>query len=296
MFFSAEDQPLYSFTASESSQIPMIKTLTKDISVLGLAAYHVDSKDFLLIIDSESLHVYDPNLNQKGSVLLTGISDLSVEGGLSILQSASQSYPSGAFAFVFEGEEDAGVAIGSLQAILALSKIRPKTKFDPRDKTCRKCTQPISKKCSNNGYGQNGTCQCFAGFSGRDCSKVTCQNSCSGHGSCIAPNTCKCAPGRSGPDCSFVAVKAKYETDANGGDGDDPAIWIHPTRPDQSRIVTTTKSDEGAGFAVFNLQGKLLQHMPGEEPNNVDVIYNFTLGVQSTDLTFAACRGDNTLW
>ncbi|KAF2448745.1 thermostable phytase [Karstenula rhodostoma CBS 690.94] len=295
VFFSAEDQPLYSFTASESLQAPKIKILTQDIPTFGLAAYHAGSEDFLLVVDSESLHVYDRNLGQKGSVLLTGIPDLSVEGGLSILQSASKGYPSGAFAFAFEGEEDTGVAIGSLQAILAVSHIGPNTKFDPNDKTCRKCTQPISKKCSNNGFRQHGACYCFVGFSGRDCSKVTCQNSCSRHGSCIAPNTCKCAPGRSGPDCSFVAVKAKFETDANGGDGDDPAIWIHPTRPDQSRIVTTTKSDEGAGFAVFDLKGKLLQHMPGEEPNNVDVIYNFTMGAQGTDLTFAACRGDNTL-
>ncbi|OAG04457.1 thermostable phytase [Paraphaeosphaeria sporulosa] len=295
VFFSAEDQPLYSFTASESFQAPEIKILTKEVPVLGLAAYHADSEDFLLVVDSESLHIYDRNLNQKNSALLTGIPDLSVEGGLSILQSTSKRHPSGLFAFAFEGEEDTGVAIGSLQAILGASEIRPNTKFDPNERTCRKCTQPISKRCSNNGYNQHGICQCFPGFGGGDCSKITCQNSCSGHGSCIGPNICKCAPGRSGPDCSFVAVKAKYETDANGGDGDDPAIWIHPTRPDQSRIVTTTKSDEGAGFAVFNLNGKLLQHVPGEEPNNVDVIYNFTVGAQVTDLTFAACRGDNTL-
>jgi 3-phytase len=287
---------LYSFAASESSQAPKIKTVTEDIPILGLAAYHAGSEDFLFIVDSESLHVYDSTLKQKGSALLTGIPDLSVEGGLSIRQSASIDSNSGAFAFAFEGEEDVGVAVGSLQAILAVSKIRPNTKYDPSKKTCQKCTQPISKECSNNGYSQRGTCQCLAGFGGRDCSKVTCQNSCSGHGSCIAPNTCKCAPGRSGPDCSFVAVQAKYETDANGGDGDDPAVWIHPTRPDQSRIITTTKSDEGAGFAVFDLKGKLLQHMPGEEPNNVDVIYNFTVGAEATDLTFAACRGDNTLW
>jgi 3-phytase len=91
-------------------------------------------------------------------------------------------------------------------------------------------------------------------------------------------------------------VKAKYETEANGGDGDDPAVWIHPTRPDQSKIITTTKSSEGEGFGVFDLQGKLLQHLTAKEPNNVDVIYNVTVGHRKTDLAYAACRGDNTLW
>jgi 3-phytase len=217
IYFSAEDQPLYSFTASESSQAPKIDTVTED-PVLGLAAYHAGSEDFLFVVDSMSLHVYDRNLKQKGSALLIGIPDLSVEGGLSIRQSDSMGYPSGTFAFAFEGEEDVGVAIGSLQAILAVSNIRPDTKFNPSKKPCQKCTQPISKKCANNGYHQRGTCQCLAGYGGGDCSKITCQNSCSGHGSCIAPNSCKCAPGRAGPDCSFIAAQAKYETDANGGD------------------------------------------------------------------------------
>ncbi|KAJ4346916.1 uncharacterized protein N0V89_010849 [Didymosphaeria variabile] len=277
VFFSAEDQALYSFAASESTQAPEIKTVAEDVPVLGLAAYHTGTKDFLFVVDSDALHVYDRRLDLKGSVQLIGISDLSVEGGLSILQSASGPNPSGTLALAFEGEDDTGVAIGSLQAVLAASNIRPYTIFNPSKTTCRKCTQPISDLCSDNGYRQRNSCDCLAGFSGRHCSKVTCQNGCSGH------------------DCSFVTVKAKYETEANGGDGDDPAIWIHSTRPDQSRIVTTTKSEEGAGFAIFDLQGKLLQQMPSEEPNNVDVIYNFTVGAEATDLTFAACRGDNTL-
>ena len=240
--------------------------------------------------------MYDSKLNKKGGFALAGISDLSIEGGLSILQSASKTFPSGAFAFAFEGEEGTGIAVGSLKDILATTGIRADLKYDPSNKTCRRCEQPISKQCSNNGYRQNNACQCLAGFSGRDCSKNTCQNSCSGHGLCIGPNTCKCASGWGGPDCSFTIVQAKYETDANGGDGDDPAVWIHPTHPDQSRIVTTTKSEEGAGFTIFDLKGGLLQHVSGEEPNNVDIIYNFTLGTGTTDLTFAACRGDNTLW
>jgi 3-phytase len=93
-----------------------------------------------------------------------------------------------------------------------------------------------------------------------------------------------------------VAVKAKYETEANGGDGDDPAIWIHSTEPSQSKIVTTTKSEEGEGFGVFDLKGKLLQQLSAKKPNNVDIIYSLPVGNGTIDLAYAACRGDNTLW
>lgn len=227
---------------------------------------------------------------------MTGIPDLSIESGLSIYQGSLPGLPTGAIAFAFEGEEDTGVAVGSLDGVLALLEVKVNTKFDPSI-PCKKCKSSISEQCSYSGFSSGKqSCQCFAGLSGQKCEKEVCKNDCSGHGKCAGPNTCKCQDGWEGPDCSFVAVKAKYETDANGGDGDDPAIWIHPTDASQSKIVTTTKSQAGAGFTVFDLKGQLLQHTPAAEPNNVDVIHNFTVGGKSTDLTFAACRGDNTLW
>jgi 3-phytase len=175
--------------------------------------------------------------------------------------------------------------------------IKANTHFSPRDKPCSHCADSIPASCSRSGYSSNyAKCECFSGFSGPRCGDITCKNGCSSHGTCVGPNTCKCKSGWAGPDCSFVAVKAKYETDANGGDGDDPAIWINPADAAQSKIVTTTKSEEGAGFAVFDLKGNLLQHQDAEEPNNVDVIYGFQAKNRTIDLTFAACRGDNTLW
>ncbi|KAF1994122.1 thermostable phytase [Amniculicola lignicola CBS 123094] len=295
VYFSAEDRALYSFQAREEVKAPEIKTVSEGMEVAGLATYTSEG-DYLFVAHDEVVDVYDEKLTLKGSIALNGVADLSIEGGLSILQSSATGYSSGALALAFEGEDGSGAAIGSLDGVLAPLGIKPNTKFSPRDSPCKQCDTPICDRCSGNGFcASRNTCQCFAGFAGHDCGKIVCKNECSRNGQCVGPNTCKCRDSFAGPDCSFKIAKAKFETDANGGDGDDPAIWIHPKTPAQSRIVTTTKSEEGAGFAVFDLEGTLLQHQPAEEPNNVDVIYGFKAGERAVDLTFAACRGDNTL-
>jgi 3-phytase len=297
VFFSAKNQPLYSFQASETTAAPIIRTVNEKLEVAGLAIYHSEVSDYLFIAHGEVIDVYDSTISKIGTILLDGVADLVVKGGLSLLQSPVDGYPYGVLAFAFEGEDDSGAVVGSLAGALTPFGIKANTGYSPKIKTCDLCEGVVSKKCSNHGFstGHSG-CSCFAGFTGEDCSQITCGNDCSNHGECIGPNVCICRHEWTGPDCSFVAVKAKYETEANGGDGDDPAIWIHATRPDQSRIITTTKSSNGKGFGVFDLQGKLLQHFTAQEPNNVDIIYNITIGNRRTDLAYAACRGDDTLW
>ncbi|MFC4119764.1 phytase [Nonomuraea zeae] len=96
-----------------------------------------------------------------------------------------------------------------------------------------------------------------------------------------------------------VETPALYDDEAGGNsNGDDPAIWVHPSDSDKSVVVTTAK--EG-GLNVYDLAGHQLQHIaapaapgPDDEPgrfNNVDVTYGFG----GRDLAIVSDRGRDTL-
>ncbi|GAA3446816.1 phytase [Planomonospora venezuelensis] len=92
-----------------------------------------------------------------------------------------------------------------------------------------------------------------------------------------------------------VETPALFDDEAGGGaNGDDPAIWVHPTRPGRSVVVATAK--EG-GLYAYDLRGRLLQHVPApaapgrdDEPgrfNNGDIVYGFG----GRDLAVVSDRG-----
>jgi myo-inositol-hexaphosphate 3-phosphohydrolase len=61
----------------------------------------------------------------------------------------------------------------------------------------------------------------------------------------------------------------------NSGDAaDDPAIWLHPTRPARSTIIGT---DKRGGLGVYDLAGRQLHYYADSRPNNVDLRYGFRL-------------------
>lgn len=288
VYFAAEDENIYSFTAAESTATPEIEVLgqvTDEISGLGV---YISETHYILVSQTDTIEVYTPDLQLQGSLTITGAEDIEI-AGLSIYQANSTQYPYGLLSFAIESDSANGYGTASLEPAFKQLSLKPNTTYTPRH---------LSKQIPvQNGFkNSNGTLSCFAGFTGPQCKTFTCPNACSSQGSCTGPNECLCDAPYAGPDCSWLGTSAKYETDANGGDGDDPAIWISPNSSNTSTIITTTKSGSGAGLAVFDLRGTLLQTITAAEPNNVDVIYGFQHGRSRVDLAYAACRGDDTLW
>ncbi len=95
-----------------------------------------------------------------------------------------------------------------------------------------------------------------------------------------------------------VKISADTETEPvasrEGEDAaDDPAIWLHPLNPLDSRIIGTNKK---AGLVVYDLDGNEIGFYPLGRLNNTDVRYNFNLGNDSTiDIVGASNRTDNTI-
>ncbi|KMN22604.1 phytase [Pseudomonas helleri] len=90
-------------------------------------------------------------------------------------------------------------------------------------------------------------------------------------------------------------VKPLVQTDvvmSQGDAADDPAIWVNPKNPAQSRVLGTNKQQ---GLEVYDLQGKRVQHLPVGRLNNVDVRPGFTLGARTVDLAVATNRDHNSL-
>ncbi|MFL9814994.1 phytase [Stutzerimonas sp. VN223-3] len=77
-----------------------------------------------------------------------------------------------------------------------------------------------------------------------------------------------------------------------GDAADDPAIWINPSDPGNSRVLGT---DKKGGLAVYDMVGKQLQYLPVGRLNNVDLRSGFSLGGKRVDLAVASNRDHNSL-
>lgn len=102
-------------------------------------------------------------------------------------------------------------------------------------------------------------------------------------------------PDRETPDYANQADAATQGR--KPGDSDDPAIWVHPTNQAQSLVIGTVKD---GGLVVFDLAGQIVQEIApttfgAERYNNVDIIYNFTLGSSTVDLAVVSDRANDTL-
>ncbi len=107
----------------------------------------------------------------------------------------------------------------------------------------------------------------------------------------------------------LARVTARAETASNfddeaGGfrDADDPAIWVHRSRPADSVVVGTLKD---GGLTVFDLAGRRLQHVsapsaPTPEAaagrfNNVDILQRVSIGGRQLDIAVVTDRGRDRL-
>lgn len=78
-------------------------------------------------------------------------------------------------------------------------------------------------------------------------------------------------------DPYHFTVNAAAETepvDTAGDAADDPAIWLDPKNPQNSKLITTNKK---SGLVVYSLEGKMLHSYPTGKLNNVDIRYDFPL-------------------
>ena len=96
---------------------------------------------------------------------------------------------------------------------------------------------------------------------------------------------------RSAQSVETVVPSLETAVPPGASDADDAAIWVHPTRRSRSTVIGTYKD---AGLAVYDLDGNLLQFLPGLF-NNADVRYRFRLGTDDVALVATADRGNDEL-
>ncbi|KAJ3370965.1 hypothetical protein GGF31_003695 [Allomyces arbusculus] len=171
-------------------------------------------------------------------------------------------------------------------------------------------------KCHDNGFcvlnGNEKQCVCYEGFTGKKCDeRVSCPCP-SDRGTCPdkkQPAVCQCKPGFTGPTCSVAAVTPaltlrasdRFENKGSAEDNDDPEVYVHPTNPDDSVIIGTTKSKSDGGLHVWAMDGTELAFaaVPKKSGlNSVDILMNVPVldaagkaTGEKVDLALAGVRG-----
>lgn len=76
-------------------------------------------------------------------------------------------------------------------------------------------------------------------------------------------------------------------------DQDDMCVWIHPTDPAKSTVITSDKA--ASKLFVYDLDGKTLQTIPLKHPGNIDSRKGFSLGNAKVDIVAVNLRDSKTL-
>src|SRR5688572_21968819 len=64
-------------------------------------------------------------------------------------------------------------------------------------------------------------------------------------------------------------------SDRDSKDQDDMCIWVHPSDPSLSSIISSDK--KANRLFVYDLEGRTLQSIPARQPGNIDMRYGFSL-------------------
>ena len=99
----------------------------------------------------------------------------------------------------------------------------------------------------------------------------------------------------SDPALRIIEVVPTDSTTSVPYDADDPSIWIHPREPEKSLILGTDKAKVHGGLYVWDLEGNLLQYIPLNRPNNVDVRHNMQLSTGPVDIAVVNIREEQAL-
>ena len=90
-------------------------------------------------------------------------------------------------------------------------------------------------------------------------------------------------------------VRPSVETnpvESHGDAADDPAVWVHPQRPELSIVIGSQKK---RGINVYDLGGGLLQSRADGRINNVDIRYGFNLDGNSIDIVTGSNRTSDSI-
>ena len=93
----------------------------------------------------------------------------------------------------------------------------------------------------------------------------------------------------------FAQVVAAVETGpvpSTGDAADDPAIWVNPHDPGESRVLGT---DKKSGLLIYDLRGRQIQYLARGRLNNVDVRQGVMLAGRPRDIAVATNRTEDSL-
>ncbi|KAI9145405.1 hypothetical protein BKA69DRAFT_1051326 [Paraphysoderma sedebokerense] len=172
---------------------------------------------------------------------------------------------------------------------------------------CQSETNEV-KNCSRNGYCKDSVCHCFGGFYGDTCQNYECKamSNCRGNdgkGECVGPNICRCTPPYTGESCSHILVPAddalvpSFLSNFSANDNDDAAVYRHPSDPNYSVFIGSTKArDGGNGIHIWNADGEEIWFESGgvgNGVNSVDVLYGVPIqdSNETIDVVVAGVRG-----